>query len=332
MSKEFLSRVIVFIIGLLVIIGLTANSGEAKQSDTKIYKVYINQLVKHPALDATTRGIIDGLEQLGLKRGKNLDLQVEFAQGNSSLSGQIATKFLSNEPDIVVGNATVAAQSFARSARNGKTKLIFTSVTDPLGAGLVRSLDEPGNNTSGVSNFVELEPQIKLFKEILPDMKKLGFIYNPGEANSIALIKKLQEICPNYGIELVLQTANKSADVPQSTASIASKVEAIFISNDNTALSAMGSIVRVANKEKIPVFVSDTDIVPEGAVAALGPNQYQVGIMTAKMIYKVLQGRDINQLPVEFPDTLELVINKKAADKIGLNITKEMLKRANRIL
>lgn len=332
MTKEQLFKTTLFFIGILTSILLLIPSGEAKESLSKQYKVYINQLVAHPALDATTKGIIDGLDELGLISGQNLDLQIELAQGNSGLSGQIASKFVSNSPDVVVGNATIAAQSFARAARMGKTKLIFTSVTDPLGAGLVKSLNEPNNNTSGVSNYVELEPQIKLFKEILPSLTALGFIYNPGEANSVAMIEKLKVICPKYGIKLILQTANKSADIPQSATNIIRKIDAIFISNDNTALSAMGSIIRIANKEKIPVFVSDTDIVGDGALAALGPNQYQVGIMTAKMIYRVLKGEDINKIAIEFPSKLELFINMKVAQRIGITIPKDIIDRADQKL
>jgi putative ABC transport system substrate-binding protein len=130
----------------------------------------------------TTKGIIDGLEQNGYKRGVNLDLRVESAQANSALSSQIAAKFVSQDPDIVVGVATISAQSFAKYAKENKAKLVFSSVTDPLKAELVQSLDKPGNNTSGVSNFVELEPQIKLFQQIQSNLKRLGFLYNPSES------------------------------------------------------------------------------------------------------------------------------------------------------
>lgn len=296
--------------------------------DSKKVKIYISQLVEHPALDATTKGIIQGLSDKGYK-DENLELIVESAQGNVSLANQIANKLISKNPDIVVGVATVTAQSFSKYARTGKTKLIFSSVTDPVDAGLVNSVIKPGNNTSGVSNFISLEPQIEMFLKIKPDIKKLGFLYNPGELNSISLIEKLKIICPTYGIELITVSASKTSEVAQSAAKLSSLVDAIFVSNDNTALSAFKTIVKAANNVSIPVFVSDTDIVKDGAVAALGPNQYDLGLQTANMIVSILEGKDINTAPVEFPKKIELYLNPNAAEKVGIKIPKELFESAS---
>lgn len=296
--------------------------------DSKKVKIYISQLVEHPALDATTKGIIQGLSDKGYK-DENLELIVESAQGNVSLANQIANKLISKNPDIVVGVATVTAQSFSKYARTGKTKLIFSSVTDPVDAGLVNSVIKPGNNTSGVSNFISLEPQIEMFLKIKPDIKKLGFLYNPGELNSISLIEKLKIICPTYGIELITVSASKTSEVAQSAAKLSSLVDAIFVSNDNTALSAFKTIVKAANNVSIPVFVSDTDIVKDGAVAALGPNQYNLGLQTANMIVSILEGKDINTAPVEFPKKIELYLNPNAAEKVGIKIPKELFESAS---
>lgn len=295
-------------------------------------KVYISQLVEHPALNATTRGIIQGLADAGYNEESNLDLVVENAQGNVSLANQIANKLISKDPDIVVGIATIAAQSFSKYVRLGNTKLIFSSVTDPVDAGLVASSENPGNNTSGVSNFVPLEPQLEMFLKIKPTIKKLGFLYNPGELNSISLINKLQEICPKYNIELVTVSASKTSEVAQSAGKLVSLVDAIFISNDNTALSAFKSIIKAANNVSIPVFVSDTDIVKDGAIAALGPDQYNLGLQTAKMIIKVLEGKEIGDMPVEYPEKVELYLNPKAAKNIGIEIPEDLLKSSSHLI
>ena len=179
----------------------------------KMKRVFISQLVEHPALDMTVKGIVNGLERSGYVRGVNLDLGVESAQSNTALASQIAVKFVSKEPDVVVSVATIAAQSLAKYARDKKIKLVFSSVTDPLKAELVSSINNPGNNSSGISNFVELKQQIELFLEIQPQLKSLGFIYNPMEVNSLTLIEKLKEVCSKYKIELVLQAANKTSEV-----------------------------------------------------------------------------------------------------------------------
>lgn len=314
---------------VLLLAFLLATSAIAQE---KMKKVLISEFVEHPALDATIKGIIDGLEQSGYKRNVNLEIRVESAQANPALASQIAAKFINQNPDIVVGVATISAQSFAKYASENKTKLAFSSVTDPLQAGLVKSLENPGNNTSGVSNFIELQPQLELFKKIQPELKRLGFLYNPGELNSISLVNRLEKLCPQLGITLVKQTANKTGEVAQAAMKLAANVDAIFISNDSTALSALQSIIMATNKLKIPVYVSDTDAVALGALAALGPNQYQVGVKTGQMIARSLKGEDIGTMPVEFPTKTELFINEKAAEALGIKIPNDVKAKATRII
>ena len=305
MVKTFIWLIAIFLSSLSI--------ADAKDTEKTAKKVYINQLVQHPALDMTTKGIIDGLAELGYINGKNLDLKIDNAQGDTILANQISARLVSLNPDVVVGNPTITAQSFVKYAKEGKVKLVFTSVTDPVGAKIVNKLDQPGDNVTGVSNFVALEPQIEMFQKIKPTMKKLGFLYNPGELNSITLLNMLKEICPRYGIEVIGITASKTSEVYQSAVKLSLLVDAIFISNDNMALSALKTIVKAANAQQIPVFVSDTDIVKDGALAALGPNQYEIGKQTARLIARILNGEDINKMNVEFPKGTELFLNQDTA-------------------
>lgn len=305
--------------------------GPALASDTKKVRVCISQIVEHPALNATHQGIEDELTKAGYIKEDNLNLRFESAQANPALAQQIAEKFLALNPDLVVGIATISAQSFAKAARNQKVRLVFSSVTDPLWANLVNSLNKPGRNTTGVSNFIPLEPQLDLMKKILPKLKSLGFLYNPGEANSQILIKKLEALMPKYEMTLILQTATKTADIPQATQRLLGKADAIFISNDNTVLSAISNVIQLATKAGKPVFVSDTDVVVQGALAALGPNQYQLGLQTGRMIVRILQGQNIEDQEVEFPDNQEMYLNLETAAKIGLDIPSDLLKQATKI-
>ncbi|NRB10627.1 MAG: ABC transporter substrate-binding protein [Rickettsiaceae bacterium] len=314
---------------LLIILFTTVTNAEVIKPNKK---VLISQFVKHPALDITTKGIIDGLAQEGYKTDINLELRVESAQANSALAQQIANKFVNQNSDIVVGVATISAQSFMKFAKENKVRLIFSTVTDPVKASLVNNLEQPGGNVSGVSNFVELRPQLELFVKIQPKLKRLGFLYNPGELNSISLIERLETLCPKLGITLVKQMVSKTSDVSQAATKLAANVDAIFISNDNTALGALQTIISTANKEKIPVYVSDTDAVKLGALAALGPNQYQVGLQTGKMISKVLDGKDIGNMAIEFPETTDLYINEEAANLLQLNILDDIRKSATKII
>lgn len=324
MVKTFIWLITIFLSSLSI--------ADAKDTAKTVKKVYINQLVQHPALDMTTKGIIDGLAELGYINGKNLDLKIDNAQGDTILANQISARLVSLNPDVVVGNPTITAQSFVKYAKEGKVKLVFTSVTDPVGAKIVNRLDQPGDNVTGVSNFVALEPQIEMFQKIKPTMKKLGFLYNPGELNSITLLNMLKEICPRYGLEVIGITASKTSEVYQSAVKLSLLVDAIFISNDNMALSALKTIIKAANAQQIPVFVSDTDIVKDGALAALGPNQYEIGKQTARLIAKILEGEDINKMNVEFPKGTELFLNQSTAAKLGIVFPKELLAKADKII
>lgn len=159
----------------------------------------------------------------------------------------------------------------------------------------------------------------------------MGIIYNTGEANSVEIVKKLRKIVDAYKIELIEHGIQKSSDILQAVSQLSKKADAVFISNDNTVLSGISYVIKVCKVNKIPVYVSDTDQVENGCLAALGPNQYEIGIQTGKMIEKVLTGENINNIKVEFPLKTELFINLKTADELGINIDTKILEKADKV-
>ena len=307
--------IIALIIGVFLL-------GSQAYSETNLTRIDIIQTVAHPALDNTYKGIIDQLAIEGVKA----DIKFANAQGDLTLSNQIANKFASEKPDAIVSIATLASQSIVSANRNNDLPIIFTSVTDPIGAGLSR----PDANITGVSNFIKLDEQLELFKQILPNMTKLGFIYNSGEVNSLKILNDLISISKKHGIEIITSTAGKTTEVSSAVNKLVGKVEAIFISNDNTALAAFGIITKTALAAKIPVFVSDTDMVENGALAALGPNQYELGKQTASMLIRILNGTKAKDIAIEFPQKIELVLNQKIASELGIKFSDDMLTRAKK--
>lgn len=316
---------------LTLIIGLFLGSLAYSNSDSQSpLRIGVIQTIAHPALDSTYKGIVDQLALEGFSVEKNIEIKFANAQGDASLSNQISKKFVSEKPDAIVAIPTPAAQSVVNATRHSNIPVVFSSVTDPLDAGLVKNLQEPNTNITGVSNFIKLDEQLLLFKQILPNLKKLGFIYNPGEANSIKILQSLKETANKYDLEIIVSAASKTTEVSSATNKLIGKVDAIFISNDNNALSAFGVITKIALAAKLPVFVSDTDMVEKGALASLGPNQYELGKQTGKMLAQILRGKPAKDLPVEFPQKIELVINKKIADKLGIKFPEEVLRKAKR--
>lgn len=294
-------------------------------------KILISKSSDNPALNKAIEGIIDGLSENGLIIDQNLTLRIESAQGNFGLASQIATKFYNQKPDLFVGLGTISSISLSKYASTNAIPLVFASVTDPLNAQLINRVELPLKNTTGVSDAVDLEAQLDLFLKIQPNLKRIGVIYNPGEQNSVTSLETLAPLCQAKGIKLLKQTAAKTTDIPQATTKLINQVDAIFIDNDNTALSALQSIIKIATDNKIPVYVSDTDAVELGALAALGPNQYDLGKQAASMIIQILNGKDAGSIKVEFPGKTDLFLNERAAQKLGIKLPSEIKQRATTV-
>lgn len=322
------------LIATMVVAGFLSKSyATVENTQNKIDKkpaqvVSIIQLVEHPALNATRQGILDTLKAAKV----NLVIETEFAQGNPALASQIAQKFVSQKPDIMVGIPTTVSQALVAANKKTQIPIVFTSVTDPVGSGLVKNINKPEGNVTGVSNFVSSTDQFEYFKKVLPNLKTIGVIYNPGEANSVVLVQEMSKIAPKLGLKIVFASANSTSQVPDAARKLVDEVDAIFINNDNTALSAMDAIVKVATDNKKPVLSSDTDTVQRGVLVALGPNQYEIGKQTGKMILEILNGQSISSTPVQFPLQTETFLNQKKANELGIVFPKFVLEKANKVI
>ncbi|MBU0945398.1 MAG: ABC transporter substrate-binding protein [Proteobacteria bacterium] len=293
------------------------------------YKVAVSQIVEHPALDATRQGLLDGLKAKGYEQGKNLEFVYQTAQGNPAIAVQIAKQFVGEKPDVLVGIATPTAQALAASTRT--IPVIFTAVTDPLGAKLITDLEHPGGNVTGLSDLTPVAQHVDLMQELVPDLKTIGVVYNPGEANAVALVDLLKSAAKNKKIQVVEGTALKSADVQGAARIIASEVQVIYAPTDNTVASAIDALIGVANQAKIPVFGGTTSFVENGAVASLGFDYYQVGVQTAEYVEAVLTGQKVGDIPVTFAKGSDLFLNQEAADNLGITFSEAMLERASSI-
>lgn len=293
------------------------------------YKVAVSQIVEHPALDATRQGLLDGLRAKGYEEGKNLQFTYQTAQGNPAIAVQIARQFVGEKPDVLVGIATPTAQALAAATRT--IPVIFTAVTDPLGAKLIKDLEHPGGNVSGLSDLTPVSQHVDLMGELVPGLKTIGVVYNPGEANAVALVNLLKSAAGLKHIEVMEGTALKSADVQAAARIIAPKVQVIYAPTDNTVASAIDALIGVADQARIPVFGGTTSFIENGAVASLGFDYYQVGVQTADYVEAVLRGRKVGELPVTFAKGSDLVLNQQAAEKLGIIFPEAMVKRASTI-
>ncbi len=296
----------------------------------KVVKIAVSQIVEHPALDATRNGLLDGLKARGYIDGKNMKFEYKTAQGNPAIAVQIARQFVGENPDILVGIATSSAQALA--AVTHSIPIVFTAITDPVGAKLVKTLKHPGGNITGLSDMSPVEQHVELIKELVPGIKTIGVVYNPGEANAVSLIKMLKASAAKNGLKVIEATALKSADVQAATQAIATKSDIIYALIDNTVASSIEGMIVAANQVKTPVFGAATSYVERGAVASLGFDYYQIGVQTADYVADILEGKKPGDIDVRVAQGSDLIINKGAAAKIGLKIPQSILDRATRTI
>lgn len=301
----------------------------AAQSHT--YKVSVSQFVEHPALDAVLRGFQDQMTEAGIA----IDYNVHIAQANMATAGQIAHQIMGEKPDLVLAIATPTAQACVQALKKAphmqKVPLLFTAVTDPITAGLVKNLEKPGKNITGVSDLLPIDKHMAMVTTFYPGLKKLGIIYNSGEANSKKTVSQIREEGKKLGFSLTEATVSKSSDVYQAAKSLAKEVDAIFIPTDNTVITALESAIKVCIQAQTPLFCADVDSVARGAVAAMGFDYYKHGRQTGVMAAKLFAGQSPSETPVEFQEELSLHINRAYADRMGVKIPEELLKTADKI-
>ena len=292
--------------------------------------VAITSIVEHPALDNVRKGVEDELKAQGYIVGKNIKIQYQSAQGNNATAAQIAKKFAGDKPDVIVGIGTPSAQALAASTRS--IPVVFSAVTDPVGAKLVKSWSASGGNVTGVSDMLPLGPQIELIKKVVPSVKTVGFVYSPGEVNSTIVLKQLKDDLAKQNIKLIGVPAQQTTVVPSAVKSLKGKVDVIYSTTDNNVVSAYESMYKAAVESKIPLVAADTDSVKRGAAAALGANYYDMGRQTGKMVARILKGEKPGAIAAEKPQKTYLVVNPEAAKRQGVTLSPALIKSAKEVV
>ena len=319
--KHYFLRTTFSAVALALSLGTAASSGFAAEKT-----VEVTAIVEHPALDAVRDGVKDELKAAGFESGKNLKFEYQSAQGNNGTAAQIARKYVGDRPDVIVAIATSSAQAVVSATKD--IPVVFSAVTDPVAAKLVKNWEPSGTNITGVSDQSPLANQLDLIKKIAPNAKRVGVIYSPGEANSVAIVDALKKIMPAAGLTLVEGAAARTVDVPSATQSLIGKVDVIYAPTDNNVMSAFEGIVKIAQQAKIPVIAADTAAVKRGATAALGLNYYDLGRQTGKVVVRILKGEAPGKIASQTSTTFELYVNPGAAQKQGVTLSDDLVKSA----
>ena len=329
MKRIVTSKVFLLLTLMLLVLATGCSAdGESSQTDDQI-NIGIVQIVEHPSLNTIRESLVDQLAEQGYRDGENVIIDDQNAQNAQTNVKTICQKFSNSKYDMIVAIATPSAQ-----AAVGETKdipVVFSACTDPVGSGLVDSLEKPGANATGTSDAVSAEKIMGLAQRITPGIKTIGALYSSSETNSIAVIDNLEEYAQQNGLTVVHGTVTNSSEVQQATASLTDKADAIFIPIDNTIASAMPVVSQVAKKAKTPVYVGADSLVKDGGLATYGVNYVILGQETANIAIQILEGQNPGDIPVKTISDVEVYLNKTTADAIGVTIEDDVLSEATEI-
>lgn len=313
-------------LGFAVSLGVSAPS--VAQAESKY--VAITSIVEHPALDAFKDGVVEALATGGFKEGDNLRVKYQTAQGNTGTAAQIARQYVGESPDAIVAIGTPSAQAVVAATKS--IPVVFGAVTDPVAAQLVKERGPSGTNVTGMSDELPLEASLALIKKALPNVQKVGLVYNPGEINSKIVVDQLNKLMPQYDLTLVEAAAPRTVDVSSAARSLVGKSDMIFSTTDNNVIATYESLTKVSMDSKLPLIASDTDSVTRGAIAALGVNYKQLGVQAGEMVVRILNGEQPGDISWETSNRLETHLNKKMAERIGVQFSEELLNSAEKVI
>ena len=316
--RKLLAPLLVVGILLTSLISLHQLKADKKKD---VFRIGISQFITHQSLDATREGFVDELAKQGYVEGKNIEIDLQNAQGEQRNLKTISQQ-LAESSDVVLAIATPSAQSLANTTQT--TPVIFSAVTDPVSAKLVESREHPGGNVTGTSDQSSdaISTQINLIKKVLPKAKTIGILYTQSEPNSVVQKDEAKRLLEEKGFTVVEKTILDSNNVKAAAESLMAEVDMVFVPTDNIISSTMETVKQVSIKHKVPVFGGSTEMIAVGGLYNYGTNYEELGRQTARMLVRVLKGEKPENIAVELPEKLELHTNQEMAAALGIDISK----------
>lgn len=325
--KAFSYILVMAILTSLATLALFYFKSPLKQEKTRL--IAITQIVPHASLDLIRKGIVDTLTD---KEIQESEIVFENAMGNIAMANQISQRLISLKPTLIVPITTPSAQAAVSAAKKQKIPVIFAAVSDPVGAKLLDTMAEPNELVTGVCDLSPLKEQLILIKQVLPKIKRLGIVYNAGEINSVVLTDQLSKLCEGEDIIIIRAVAASAQEVSSAVRNLVGHVDAIYIPNDNTVVSALPALLQVAQDAKIPVFSADPESVERGCLGTVAHNQYALGQQVGQMILAYINGTPFSQIKPTHGQTTEIVLNTAVAEDLGIDLPVTLIKRATKII
>lgn len=312
--------------------GGASSQNSAGSSAAKVFKIGVIQIAPHASLDNCYKGFLEGLKEAGYEEGKNITIDFQNSQGEPANGDLFAKNMVAAKYDMIVGIATPSAMSAYSAAKDTKIPVVFSAVSDPLAAGIVKSLDKPEYNVTGTSDVLPLEAQMKMIRSFLPNAKKIGILYTTSEPNSISHLSAFKELAPKYNFEIVAIGVNNASEVGSAAASLIAKgVDCINNFTDNNVVNNLSTVLNAADNAKIPVFGSEIEQVKKGCLASESIDYVNLGKETGRIAAKILNGEaKAGEIPVARISASTPVYNQSVADKLGISLP-DLYKTAEKV-
>lgn len=313
------------IIGILLVLLVLVGCG-TKSSDDKVYTIGVLQFMDHPSLQETLDGLKDELDSLIGSDGYKL--VVKNAGGEMANNNLMAQQLVDEEVDLIYAIATPSAQAAYATAEAAEIPVVFNAVTDPVDAGLVESMDKPNTHATGVSDVAPIDIQLKLIKDILPEAKNVGILYNTSEANSLVQLAIAKEEASKIGLTIVEQGVSNADQIEAAAIQVASKVDAIYNITDNMIVNATAQVVGVANDANIPVFAAEAGQLDQGIIATDSIDYNNLGHLAGVVVHDILvNGTAVQDVAVKTVAETVLYLNKDVAEKLNITLSDDILNR-----
>ena len=326
-KNKFGKLITLVVLSMFLLVGCNENNSGVSQLDgEKKFKIGINQLTEHPALDDARRGFEDGLKELGI----NAKINYQNAQGDIPTATTISQKFVKDEVDLIYAIATPAAQSAKQATKD--IPILFSAVTDPVAAQLIDSMENPGGNITGTSDESPMDKQLQLFKDLDKNINKIGIIYNTSEPNSQVQVEMAKELAPSLGLEIIPIGISNINDIPQTVDSMIKKVDGIYTITDNMVASAINVVSDKAINNKIITVGAEDSHVSGGILITDGISYYELGKQTARMAKEILvDGKSPANIPAETASNTKKVFNEKTLEVLKIDKNNKVFNDATKI-
>jgi putative ABC transport system substrate-binding protein len=320
---------------LALSVGLIGCVAEEEEEEEEVYKIGVTQIFDHPALNTIRQGCIAQLADEGFAEGVNVKYDYRTPAGDMSVAKTIADTFVSQHKDLIIAITTPCAQAVCAAATGTDIPIVFIAVTDPILAGIVPSWEHPctpGLRITGVSDYCPVRPQLEVIKEICPEAKVLGIIYNAGDESNTKTVNEMKSLAPEFGLEVIEANVATTADTHSAAMSLVGRADVAWSPMCNTTAAGLEGAVGVCEEYDIPYFVPDPDSVKRGGIACTYYSNEDLGRDGGKKAAQVLKGENPCNIPVTTFENLYLTVNPGAAERMGTTIPQSVLDRASEIV